>query len=1274
MRTLLSDVGWALRSLRAAGSTTAFAVVTLAIGIGCTTAIFSIVNAVLLRPLPYRDTDRLVAVWQHVRPLGLTRVPLSLPELRDYAEQSRTIEGIAGLQSRRVTRQADYPELWETAQVSANLLTVLGVDVRIGRNFGVEENEPGRTHIVILTDALWRRSFGGDSAAIGRTLILDGTPYTVVGVLPPGVRVPGLPHADLLVPATYGAEDLARRNTRNFQAIARLAAEVPRERAQEEFQSIASRGATIAGLSTDLIPLRTEIVGAVERPLVLTLAAVGFVLVIACVNVANLSLSRLTVRGRELAVRSALGASRMMLIRQLMTECVLLAIVAGAAGLALAYGVQDILVRLSPGDFPRLDDMRIDGRVVWFTVALSALAGVALGIISAWQPSGANVIDALKEDGASAGSVRRRGLRQLLVASEVGLALVLLICAGLVVRSFLKLLSEQAGFDHTRVVTAAVDLSESRYPDRQQRTQFFASLLEGVRSQPGVEFAAITSALPMTGTNADFGFVIPGRPLPSERDFFSADWRVVSDDYFRALSIPLRRGRYLGAGDRADAPPVVVINEAMARSFWPTDDPIGHQIKLGQRSSPLPTFTIVGVVGNVRHAGLHQAPRSEMYVAHGQAPEMRSVFRFPPMTLVARYQPGVDPASVVRGMRVSVRDLDPQQALGTTSTMEALLSTSLASRRFSVRLCVVFAGLALIMAAIGVYGVVSSWVQLRVREIGIRMALGAGRRDVVRLIVGEGMRLSGAGAALGLLAALGMTRVLRTLLYETSTSDPLTFAVAPLVTMTVALGACWAPAWQAATVDPLAALRLDLRTFPTQMRRRAAGLLRTRLSGAIDRALNRSPIEFTRLTAAMAASARTARSLEEHAAQVAETIRAELRIECLTIFVRDERSGSYVAMARQPAFADDNQLTLSADAFVIRRLRGLSTTLATSEAELETWVDAIADAPPDVRQERRHECATLRTSGSAWLFPLRVKNELVGILGLGPRSDQAPLSSDDRMLLSSLAAQVAFVVQNTQLALRVAEQDRLRREMEIAASVQRRLFPQQPPRVPGYAIVGVCHPAREVGGDYFDYFTCADAHVVLAVADVAGKGLGSALVMSSVQAALRTLSVTERSPARIAAQINRLLYDTTEGNSYATLFCGRLDPGTTRLSYVNAGHCPPLICRSKVHDGLERLELRTGGPVVGLLPDCVYEDGVVDLHEGDVLVIYTDGVSEAMNNRGEEFGEDRLFSVVAASSWDDVNALTTALLERVEAWRGATPQLDDQTLVVARVADAIEKL
>jgi phosphoserine phosphatase RsbU/P len=481
----------------------------------------------------------------------------------------------------------------------------------------------------------------------------------------------------------------------------------------------------------------------------------------------------------------------------------------------------------------------------------------------------------------------------------------------------------------------------------------------------------------------------------------------------------------------------------------------------------------------------------------------------------------------------------------------------------------------------------------------------------------------------------------------------------------VTLGACWAPAWQAATIDPSAALRFDLETFPGALRRRAAAL-RTRVSEAIERALNRSPVDMPGLASAIAATAGSARSLEEHVALAADVIRTELQIETLTVFVRDERTGDYVAITRQPDIPDASALTLARDALAIRRLQRLSAPLTVNEAERETWLRSLDNAPASVQEARRLECETLRTSGSVFLFPVWIHDEMVGVLGVGPSAGRAHLTSGDRWMVSSIAGQIAFLIENARLMRRIAEQDRLRREVEIAASVQRRLFPQQRPRVDGFEVVGTCLPAREVGGDYYDYFALDDGQILLAVADVAGKGLGPALVMSSVQAALRTIASPATHLSEMAARMNRLLCESTAGNSYATLFCARLDPTTRRLTYVNAGHCPPLVCRFRENVCTETLLLRTGGPVVGLLTECVYEEGTVDLCNGDLLVVYTDGVSEAMNADDEEFGDARLLSAVTGSSHLQLETLCDDVLRHLRNWRGQTPQHDDQTLLFLR--------
>jgi predicted permease len=1309
-----ADLRHATRLFTTHRLTTLAALATLAIGIGANAALFSLVNAVLLRPLPYADPHRLVMVWQTVERLDLTHVLVSLPEYVDYrASATGSFDGMAVYQLQRFTRRApDYPEHVQGARVSADLLPLLGVPVAYGRAFGAYDSEPGAVPVALVTEGFWRRAVRAsaptdtarpdaappqavpsnaassnnapsdaarpDAAAPddigwtpGRMLALNDANYTIVGILPPAFALPGHRGVEILVPVRHDAEAMSRRNTRTLSLLARLRPGVTRDRAEQELRALAGRlSTTVDGLGVRLVPLDDEIVGTVRRPLVLLMLAVGAVLLIGCANVAHLSLARAAAREREMAVRAALGASRWRLIGQVLTESLLVAAAGGAIGLLTAALTLDLLVRLSPANLPRVEQTSIDLRVLLFSAAVTIAAGTLFGLGSALQASRPAISDALKQE---PGTIRpgRGWLRGFLVGSEVALAFTLLVCAGLLLRGFVKLLAEAPGFDPSGMVTTLIDLPAERYSEPARREAFFRHLLDRIRAAPGVEHAGLTSVLPLSGENSDFGFTIPERPAGGERDFHSADWRIVSDGYLEAMRIPLRRGRAIGAEDRGDAPKVVMINETMARTFWPGANPLGQSIKLGLRTSTLPVFTIVGVVGDVRHRGLHLPARPEMYMAVGQVSEVPSLFRFPPMTLVVRTtSASADFGALSAAVRRIVTEIEPAQAVGRMATLQELMAGSVATRRFAMRLLGGFAAIALFLAVIGTYGVVSHTVGQRTREVGVRMALGAERRDVVRAFLAQAARPVAIGLAAGAAVALVAARAMSSMLYEVSPADPLTFGVTLLTMAVVSTAASWVPAWRAATADPVLALRSGAEALPGTFGRRARASV-ARMTDRIQQRLRRErDADAPGVLIELAAAARAARTLDDLFDLVAEAVRRHLDVDAVAIFTRDERTGDYVAKTCQPPTGDlaPRGLRLAADAFSVRRLRRLSLPLGLEPDELDTWLRALESAAPGMAETRGREVRTLRLVRAAHLVQIRLHDEMIGILAVGSREGDPALPVRTRDLLIGLAAQIAFIIQNARLVGRLAEQERLARELTLAAEVQRRLLPECAPAIATLDLAAFCRPARSVGGDYYDFLRLDEESIGLVVADVAGKGLSAALVMGVVQASWRSLSpLAGDDLPGLVTRLDALLHGSTREASYATMFCARYDERTRSLRFVNAGHNTPFLWRASAAPPAP-IALSTGGPVIGLLPPglTTWEQEAIPIGPGDLVVCYTDGITEALDVDGEEFGEPRLLAAIEAASAGDASAIADAIWQSVSGWIGEAAQYDDLTVMVIK--------
>jgi predicted permease len=804
LETLRQDLRYGARMLLKNPGFTLVAVLTLSLGIGANTAIFSVVNAVMLRPLPYAEPERLVWLWD-TQP-QLPTAPASLPDFLDWKGQNHSFEQLAAFESGSMfIDTGDGMRDTPVGLVTPETFALFRVSPILGRTFTDEETLPGRFRVAVLGHGMWRSRFGSDPNVLGRTIDVSGAPYTIIGVMPEGFSFPD--RAELWRPLPIDPNKLDR-GPHYLRVIGRLKPAVTLEQAQAEMSALAARLAEqypekIAGHGVKLELLRDVVVGDIGPALFVLLGAVGFVLLIACANVANLLLARVGVRQKEIAVRTALGASRLRIVRQLFTESLMLSVGGGAAGLLIAVWGVNWLVSMSPGTIPRVHEIAVDPRVVCYTLLISVATSLLFGLAPALQASRPDLTGALKEGGRGSAGLLRNRLRSVLVISEVALSLVLLIGAGLMIRSFAKLNQVDPGFNPYQVYTMGVALLPSKYPDDGRVASFYSQLLERAAATPGVASAGAISDLPFSGADTSDSFTIEGRPAVAKQEEPSTQYRVVTPRYFESMGIPLLAGRDFAETDTKQAPNVVVINQAFARQHFAGESPLGHRIRLqGQERDPL---LIVGVVGDVRHIGLDERPIPEAYVPFLQDPLSETYQRS--MTVVARTQS--DPGVVAGSLRAALTSLDKSLPVFAFKPMTEYLRDSLARRRFNLILLTAFGGVALALAAVGIYGVISYGVTQRTHEIGIRMALGAEKGDVLRLVVRQGMILALGGVAVGLLASLALTRLMETLLYGVSVTDPLTFAVIALLLTSVALLACFVPARRAAKVDPLVALRYE---------------------------------------------------------------------------------------------------------------------------------------------------------------------------------------------------------------------------------------------------------------------------------------------------------------------------------------------------------------------------------------------------------------------------------------------------------------------------------
>jgi putative ABC transport system permease protein len=821
MQTIWQDLRYGARMLLKNPGITFVVILALALGIGANTAIFSVVDAVLLRPLPYPESDRLVFINETSK--SMDEMSVSYPNFTDWRNQSQVFEkiGVYNRSSYNLTGVGEAERII-TGQVSADLFSALRANPLMGRLFTNDEDKPGGTPVVVLSYPLWQRRFGGQAAILNQPLTLNGKSYTVIGIMPQGYQFPS--RVEMWVPVgqlSGEASWLERDNHPGLYGVARLKPGVSFAQAKAEMDTIGANlekqyNDSNAGNGIGVRPLLEVFVGDIRRALWVLFAAVAFVLLIACANIANLLLARAQSRQKEMAIRAAMGAGRWRIARQLLTESVLLALIGGTLGLLVAQWGIKLILYISPDAIPRSREISLDWRVLVFTIGLAFVTGILFGLVPALQAGVVDVHETLKETGRRTSG--RHWLRSSLVVVEVATTLVLLIGAGLMIRSFYRLQKVNPGFSYDHLTSFTVALPEKKYKTAEQRDQFYVQLLENLRSLPGVEATAAASGLPLGNNGWQTSFLIDGRPRPPRDQTPSMEACLVTPDYFRAMEIPLKRGRYfndhddrssLAGKDLSKLDEVeremaglnaIVIDEEFARRYWPNEDPIGKRVAMGSEKHPL-LLTVLGVVGRVKMEGLSQdSNRVQGYFPFAQISNND-------MTIVLKG--AGDPNQLIDAVRQQVKAIDPDQPIYSVRTMDQIRAESVAPERLNLTLLSIFAGIALVLAIVGIYGVMSYSVTQRTHEIGIRMAIGAQPRDVFRMVIGQGMMLALIGVGLGLIGAFLLTRLMATMLFGVEPTDPATFAAITVLLTGVALVACYVPGRRATKVDPVVSLRYE---------------------------------------------------------------------------------------------------------------------------------------------------------------------------------------------------------------------------------------------------------------------------------------------------------------------------------------------------------------------------------------------------------------------------------------------------------------------------------
>lgn len=1246
---MLQDLQFAIRTFRRSPGFTFAVIFTLALGIGANTAIFSVLDGALLHPVPFPDSDRLASLYQTFPQAG-DRNAVSYPNLLDWQRQSQTFEAIAGVRGETLTLTGrGDPEQIAGLGVSSNLLAVLRTQPVLGRMFTTEEDRRGGRPVVLLSERYWKQHFGGERTILGQTVRLNGRDVEVIGIMPAGVRLRRY-FEDVFTP--LGQNDnpsfYSRGTGDDTEGLGRLKPGVPLAQARAEMQTIMQ--SLVAQYPNDNYKAGVNVLSYIEdiagdlRPVLMALSvAVGFVLLIACTNVANLVLARSASRSQEFGIRIAVGAGRGRMIRQLLTESMLLSLAGGALGVLSAFWCAPAALSVLPSVLPAISQVGINHRVLWFSAGISLLTSLLFGLAPAFQAGDARIYEELRQGGRSILAGRRRA-QPVLIAAEVALTLMLLVGAGLMLRSFLNLWAVSPGFRAENVLVFHTSLSPQHTSSPEKTRQAFRELSDRLNRLPGVDAASVeVGALPFMG-NTQYGFT---REDAKGKDTTRlANVYAIAGDHFRAMGIPIVEGRQFTGQETDKTPLVTVIDQELARQVFPGENPIGRHLRIGIFTSPL---EIVGIAGHVKHSGLDgdatAKVRAQLYLPLGQFPDQMLPGASQDVNGVVHAK--TNPAGLMNSIRRDLRTFNGDRAISGAVLMTEPIAGSFAPRRFSLVILGAFATVSLILSMVGIYGVASYFVSRRTNEIGVRMALGAQPRDILVTVLREGTTIGGIGVVIGLVGATALTRLMASLLFGIGPTDFLTFASAALLLLGFVVLACYVPARRAALLTPLAAMG-DRRESAWQ----AARIKVQQVIGQMGSSGNESVVPVGTLITEFAESVRSAGSFQDAIGAALGMLREQTGAQSILLL---EKNGTTEYR--------NGHCALPAQGFLLNRLQNYPHPLSFTEGD----IDACMRWAKEFKPERVAEMEALASSGARIAVPLRTKNEVVGVLMLGSPGGRESYTAAERQGLSGAAEVFALMMENSRLTGRALEQEKLRRDLALAAEVQRRLLPPQAPHNGLATLAAFTLPARTVGGDYYDFLDLGGERIGIAVADVSGKGIAAALLMSVVQASLRVISAEGEAPlSRLAEKMNEFLYRSSGANKYATFFYAQIEAGGRRLRFVNAGHNPPYLARD-TGEGVEITELGAGGPPLGLFPKVDCEASDLELLPGDVMVAFTDGVPEALNAEGEEFGEERLKQLLRESRDWGAEEIVDKVSHQVRDWIGTAEQHDDLTIVVMKV-------
>ena len=1279
---MLSAFSQAWASWKTAPGVALLAVVAFAVGIGSATAIFTVVNGVLLRPLPYPEGGRFVALYGASTNEPGTFMSSSVPDLQDYQRQTASFDvfGWFTTSGFNLTSPGE-PQFVPGAAVTPPLARQLGAPL-LGQWFADDSS-------AVISSPLWRR-LGGRPDIVGTAITLENRRYTVSGVMPPAFRMPvaGIAgtrgETEVWIPL-----DPAPRETNAGSGIyfawARRKPGVSLEQATADAKRVA---VNIAARDPGRHPFYTAVVrGLRETPfnnirptLLALLVGAGLLLLIACANVATLLLARAVVRTRETAIRIALGARPRQLALRYVAEGALVSLAGAAAGVALSAIFVRQMLGAASEFVPQADDIGIDWTVLAFSAAVALVTGVLAGLAPLWQavrtPPNAVLTEGVR---ASAGAPVRRP-SQAFVVAEIALAFTLLTVSAILVVHLQNLGRVSTGFEPDGLLTFDLTLprpaptsdrkvAEQRRLARRTEQQ---RLIGALQQTPGVTGAAFASQLPAYPGCGGTTVHVNGRPFDTTGE------RVclvgASPDYLPTMGIPMRAGRFVNASDVPtkdadghDLPVAAVVNETAARAFWPSRDPIGELGMLsGKNGQP---FQVVGVTADVRNNGLKNPVEPEVYVS-------TATMAANTMNVVVRSQ--LPPDQVIAAARRAIRQTDPTLAMRDVMMMNDVLRDTLQLERLSSVVMTFFGLAALFMATLGIYGVMSYFVRQRTVELGTRMAVGASHRDLVALVLGGGLKLSLAGVAVGSIAVVGGVQLLVRYL-EVANFGWLPFAASTAVVALVATAAASVPAWRTTLISPMAAMREQPPSAWRWARERMERAVRDVREAVVGGDGTGSDVSPADVLAAFVDAARGAHSYSGALRAVLASVCEELHVESAALLERRDGSKPEYGCLAAAGALEAAAPVVAADGFLIRRLRAYPLPMPFAPNDL----DALADWAAAHRPDQLDEIRALAAAGVRLAVPLRTRKEIVGVLLLGERSldsralaqgkpQRAGFSVHEKQVLRACADQFALMIENARLTDRVVEQETLRRDIALASEVQRRLLPDAPPRTELADFAAISVPARRIGGDYYDFVELGDRGIGIALADVSGKGVAAALIMSVVQASLRLISSDgDVPPPRLVARMNEFIYRSTPASKYATFFYARLDE-QRRLRYVNAGHNPPYLLRAGGRSTAgsappEIEELSVGGTVVGMFPEMEYEEATVELGPGDVLLAFTDGVPEAHNPESEEFSEQRLQLLLRQTAHLAADEISARISAEMKDWIRDAEQYDDLTFIVMKV-------